>query len=61
MKRKRHESCINDINQRRDELHQLIEYEQLNSDVVQERSRELDALILLYYKQPTEYQELKEP
>jgi hypothetical protein len=53
--------CKDSIDQLRNELHQLIESEQLNSDAVQERSEELDALILLYYRQEKECQELKEP
>jgi len=58
LKSKSHERCKNDIIKRRDELHQLIENERINSKVVQKRSRELDKLIILYYKQ---CQELKEP
>ena len=61
MKDKRHARYKNNIDQLRNELHQLIEFEQLSSDVVQERSQELDALILLYYNKMKEYQELKEP
>lgn len=61
LKDKRHARYKNNIDQLRNELHQLIEFEQLSSDVVQERSQELDALILLYYNKMKEYQELKEP
>lgn len=61
MKNKRPVSIDDNINQLRDELHQLIECEQLNSDIVQKRSKELDDLILLYYRQSKERQELKEP
>lgn len=43
--------CEYRINQLRDELHQLIEHEQLNSCSVQKMSRELDAIIILYYRQ----------
>lgn len=43
--------CEGRINQMRDELYQLIEHEKLDSSDVQKMSRELDALIMLYYKQ----------
>jgi hypothetical protein len=43
--------CEYRINQLRNELHKLIELEQLNSLNVQKISQELDALILLYYRQ----------
>ena len=56
-----HERCKNDINRRREELHRLIESELINSNIVQRRSRELDKLIILYYKQRAKCQELKEP
>lgn len=61
MKNKRQVRYKNNIDQLRNELHQLIEFEQLSSDVVQERSKELDALILLYYNKIKEGQELNEP
>lgn len=70
MSNARQEKCKKDINQRREELHKLIENEDLLSDVVQESSRELDDLILSYYRkpeeecqeeQPEESQELNEP
>lgn len=61
LKRKRNERCTNNIDQLRNELHQLIEIEQISSGIVQERSRELDALILVYYKQKKECKALKEP
>ena len=51
MNSKKEVLCNNSINQLRNELHKLIECEQLSSDIVQERSQELDELILLYYKQ----------
>jgi hypothetical protein len=43
--------CEFRINQLRNELHQLIEQEHLDSGCVQKLSQELDALILLYYRQ----------
>lgn len=49
------------INELRDELHLLMENENVSSDIVQEKSEELDDLILLYYKQIAENHELKEP
>ena len=61
MKSRKQEGYKNSIEQLRIELHKLIEYEHFNSDVVQERSQELDALILLYYKQNKDRQALKEP
>lgn len=61
MRNKRYVGSNDIINHLRDELHQLIEYEQLNSEIVQKRSQELDAMILLYYRQVKEIQELKEP
>lgn len=61
MKSKKHACNKNNIDQLRNELHQLIESEQLGSDIVQERSQELDTLILLYYRQTKECQALKEP
>lgn len=53
--------CKNHINKLRDELHNLIETENLNSSIVQKRSQELDDLILMYYRQIKKDQELKEP
>lgn len=41
--------CEESINRLRNELHLLIEHEKLSSQIVQEMSQELDALILLYY------------
>lgn len=61
MKSRKHAHINNNIDQLRNELHQLIECEQLSSDAVQERSRELDALILLYYEKNKEDHALKEP
>ncbi len=61
MKNEKHVHCRKNIDQLRNELYQLIESEQLSSDIVQERSQELDALILLYYRKTKECQELKEP
>ncbi|MEN6313134.1 MAG: aspartyl-phosphate phosphatase Spo0E family protein [Clostridiaceae bacterium] len=61
MKDKSQERCKNDIIKRRDELHRLIENERINSKIVQRRSRELDRLISLYYKQCAKCQELKDP
>ncbi len=61
LKNKRRVHCKTDINQMRAELHQLIESEQLNSKIVQERSQELDTLILLFYRQAKECHALKEP
>ncbi len=49
------------INQLRNELHNLIESENLSSSIVQKRSQELDELILMYYRQIKKDQELKEP
>lgn len=49
------------INQLRNELHDLIESENLTSTIVQSRSRELDELILLYYRQANTSHELNEP
>lgn len=51
----------NNIDKLRDELHILIESEKLNSSIVQQRSQELDRLILMYYRQIKKDQELKEP
>ncbi len=51
MKSKRQVYCEFRINQLRNELHQLIEQEHLDSGCVQKLSQELDALILLYYRQ----------
>ncbi len=52
---------MKNIDRLRSELHRLIEYEQLGSRIVQERSRELDGLILAYYKQSMDSQALNEP
>lgn len=49
------------IDQLRNELHNLIESENFTSKIVQRRSQELDHLILLYYHQEKEDQELNEP
>ncbi|HOQ06667.1 MAG TPA: aspartyl-phosphate phosphatase Spo0E family protein [Clostridiales bacterium] len=46
-------SCLylkNEIDLLRKELHELIESENLTSSIVQQRSRELDELILLYVR-----------
>lgn len=43
--------CEKRINQLRGELHKLIEREKLDNSRVQEISRELDELIMLYYKE----------
>ncbi len=51
MKSKRQMYCEYRIDQLRSELHQLIEHEQLDNCKVQKISQELDALILLYYRQ----------
>lgn len=61
MKERSQERCKNNIIKRRDELHKLIENEKINSKIVQKRSRELDKLIILYYKQCAKYHELKDP
>lgn len=49
------------VDKLRMELYKLIECEKLSSDAVQSLSRELDELILAYYRQPDICQELKEP
>lgn len=49
-----HRCCKEDINELRNELHKLIESESYTSHVVQKRSRELDKLITLYYRQMEE-------
>lgn len=46
--------CKDDINKLRNELHKLIESESYTSQTVQMRSRELDTLIILYYRQMKE-------
>jgi hypothetical protein len=51
LKSKRQMYCEYRIDQLRSELHQLIEHEQLDNCKVQKISQELDALILLYYRQ----------
>ncbi len=51
MKNKGQMYCEYKINQLRSELHQLIEHEQLDNCRVQKMSQELDAMIILYYKQ----------
>gem|GEM_PF-735403 len=61
MKNSKPASCSSKINHLRSELHLLIESENLTSTVVQKRSRELDELILLYYKQMKKCHELNEP
>lgn len=61
MKNKSQERCKNNIIKRREELHRLIENERISSKIVQRRSRELDRLIVLYYRQCEKSQELKEP
>lgn len=53
--------CKNHIDKLRNELHNLIETENLNSSIVQKRSQELDDLILMYYRHIKKDQELKEP
>ena len=60
MKVEKQAYCTDNIDQMRNELYHLIENEQLISDIVQERSRELDALILEYYKQKNECQTMDE-
>ncbi len=50
---------IKDINNLREELHRLLESENLTSINVLKRSRELDTLILLYYTKQDH--ELSEP
>ena len=52
--------CKNSINRLRDELHDLIESENLTSAIVQERSRDLDNLIYAYYQQIKNNQDLNE-
>ncbi len=49
------------INKERDELHHLMEYEELSSFDVQKQSQELDCLILCYYRQNKDDQHLNEP
>ena len=61
MKNSKSASYKSNINHLRNELHLLIESENLTSTIVQKRSRELDELILLYYKQTKKSHELKEP
>lgn len=51
MKSKRQIYCEYRINQLRNELHRLIEHEQLNNCNVQKMSQELDAMIIMYYRQ----------
>lgn len=51
MESKMRRCCKEDINELRNELHKLIESESYTSNVVQKRSRELDKLITLYYRQ----------
>lgn len=50
------------INQLRNELHHLIESEDdLTSSIVQEKSQELDSLILMYYGRGSMSQKSKDP
>jgi hypothetical protein len=50
------------INQLRSELHHLIESEDdLTSSIVQEKSQELDSLILMYYGRGSMSQKSKDP
>lgn len=50
------------INQLRSELHHLIESEDnLTSSIVQEKSQELDNLILMYYGRKSIYQKSRDP
>lgn len=60
MKKAMGRCCKNSINRLRDELHDLIESENLTSMIVQKRSRDLDNLIYAYYQQYKENQDLKE-
>ncbi|HEX2947778.1 MAG TPA: aspartyl-phosphate phosphatase Spo0E family protein [Clostridia bacterium] len=61
MKNSRPANYKSNINQLRNELHHLIDSENLTSTIVQKRSRELDELILLYYKHTKNCQELNDP
>lgn len=61
MKRMMNGCYKNSINQLRNELHNLIESEKINSSIVQKRSQELDNLIMMYYRQIKKDQELKDP
>lgn len=56
-----HENYLNNVDKLRMKLYKLIEYEKLSSDAVQSLSRELDELILAYYRKPNICQDLKDP
>jgi hypothetical protein len=54
--------CTDCINQMRNELHRLIESEDnLKSSIVQKKSRELDNLILMYYRRDSKLQKSNDP
>jgi len=55
------ENYSRDVDKLRMKLYKLIEYEELSSDAVQSLSRELDELILAYYRQSETCHDLKEP
>lgn len=62
MRNKEHMCCTDCINQMRNELHRLIESEDnLKSSIVQKKSRELDNLILMYYRRDSKLQKSNDP